>query len=159
MLTNGVNQLDTLNIRQLQIIAKNIFTPEIILERLVEYDNNYYYVVQDVLNNPCITQKIIDRWEKSPHYNPQILVGVRNQQQQFLNLWKLLLTDCNRLTILLDTRTPIPLLTKVSSSVSWIERYAIAQNPNTPHPILQRLAKDGNRIVRAAAKSRLETKQ
>ena len=82
----GLSFLDTLNISQLQIIAKNIFTPEIILERLVEYDNNYHYVVQDVLNNPCITQKIIDKWKKLPHYNPQILARVRNQQQQFLNL-------------------------------------------------------------------------
>ena len=155
----GLSFLDTLNIGQLQIIAKNIFTPEIILEKLVEYDNNYYYVVQDVLNNSCITQKIIDRWEKSPHYNPRILAGVRNQQQRFLNLWKLLLTDCNRLTILLDIRTPIPLLNKVSLSTSWLERYAIVQNPNTPLPIIKRLAEDGNRIVRAAAKLKLETKQ
>ena len=155
----GLSFLDTLNISQLQIIAKNIFAPEIILEKLVEYDNNYYYVVQDVLNNPCITRKIIDKWEKSLHYNPQILAEVRNQQQRFLNLWKLLLTDCNRLTILLDTRTPIPLLSKVSSSTSWLERYAITQSPNTPFPIVQRLAQDANRIVRAAAKASLEKYQ
>lgn len=38
----------------------------------------------------------------------------------------------------------------------WIERYCLAQHPNTPTPTLERLAQDGNRIVRAAAKARLK---
>ena len=51
------------------------------------------------------------------------------------------------------------LLAENALSDCWWERYAIAQNPNTPLTIIQKLAKDGNRIVRAAAKTRLETKQ
>ncbi|AFY80667.1 hypothetical protein [Oscillatoria acuminata] len=38
----------------------------------------------------------------------------------------------------------------------WIERYCITQHPNTPTPTLEQLAQDGNRIVRAAAKARLQ---
>lgn len=44
-------------------------------------------------------------------------------------------------------------LVNFSSSAYWIERYCIAQHPNTPIPSLERLAQDGNRIVRAAAKA------
>ena len=153
----GLEFLDTLNISQLQTIARNIFTPEIILEKLVQYDNNYYYVVQDVLSNPCITDRTLQIWENLPSRNSRLLVNISNDRQRFLELWKLLLSDCNRLTILLDTRTPIPLLIKISASTSWLERYAITQNQNTPLPIIQKLAKDGNRIVRAAARANLKT--
>ena len=38
----------------------------------------------------------------------------------------------------------------------WIERYCIAQHPNTPRSSLERLAQDGNRIVRAVAQARLQ---
>jgi hypothetical protein len=41
-------------------------------------------------------------------------------------------------------------------SAIWIERYCITQHPNTPTSLLERLAQDGNRIVRAAAKARLQ---
>lgn len=37
----------------------------------------------------------------------------------------------------------------------WLERYAIAQNPNTPPTVAVRFAQDGNRIVRAAAQASL----
>ena len=40
-------------------------------------------------------------------------------------------------------------------SLAWEERYAIAQNPKTPDRTLNRLAKDGNRWVRAAANQNL----
>ncbi len=41
-------------------------------------------------------------------------------------------------------------------SAIWLERYCITQHPNTPTSLLERLAQDGNRIVRAAAKARLK---
>lgn len=43
-----------------------------------------------------------------------------------------------------------------TTSWMWIERYCITQHPNTPTSSLERLAQDGNRIVRAAAKARLQ---
>lgn len=43
------------------------------------------------------------------------------------------------------------LLAKHHESWYWLVRYAIAQNPNTPLEIRQKLAKDANIIVRTVA--------
>jgi len=51
---------------------------------------------------------------------------------------------------------PAKVLAENGRSLLWLERCAIAQNPNTPIETLQLLAADGNRIVRAAAKENLE---
>jgi hypothetical protein len=41
-------------------------------------------------------------------------------------------------------------------SLDWLERYCIAQHPNTPLSTLKELANDGNRIVRTVAENRLK---
>jgi bacterioferritin-associated ferredoxin len=41
-------------------------------------------------------------------------------------------------------------------SPEWLERLALALNPSLPHIGLDRLSRDGNRIVRAVARKRLE---
>ncbi len=61
-----------------------------------------------------------------------------------------------RLIILLHPQTPAKALTENSCSLVWLERYAIAQNLNTPLDTLKVLAKDANRIVGAAAKAHLQ---
>lgn len=61
----------------------------------------------------------------------------------------------SRFIVLLHPQTPAAILTKNSRSLSWLERYAIAQNPHTPRPIVQKLTDDANRIVSAAAKANL----
>ncbi len=68
------------------------------------------------------------------------------------------LADCvtsnptfTRLLVLLHLSTPSEILAQIHSS-SWLERYAIAKNPNTPDSIRAALIHDSNRIVRAAAK-------
>ncbi|MGL5079342.1 MAG: hypothetical protein ACRDBG_26370 [Waterburya sp.] len=43
------------------------------------------------------------------------------------------------------------------NSISWLERYAIAQNKQTPQETLEILAQDNNRIVRATAKETIAT--
>ncbi|MGL6339227.1 MAG: hypothetical protein ACRC80_08815, partial [Waterburya sp.] len=48
---------------------------------------------------------------------------------------------------------------KHSESLDWLERYAIAQNPNTPLDIIQKLTNDANKVVRAAAKDNLKNQQ
>lgn len=63
----------------------------------------------------------------------------------------------SRFFILLHSLTPNDLLIKHFRSSSWLERYAIATNPNTPKHIREHLAQDANRIVRAAAKANLES--
>ncbi len=57
-----------------------------------------------------------------------------------------------RLAVFLSDYAEESVLVSNSSSLSWLERYAIAQNINTPVDVLEHLEKDGNRIVRAAAK-------
>ena len=42
------------------------------------------------------------------------------------------------------------------ASGEWLERLALALNPTLPQAGIERLSRDGNRIVRAVAKSRLE---
>ncbi|MEM7593543.1 MAG: hypothetical protein AAF383_18855 [Cyanobacteria bacterium P01_A01_bin.83] len=61
-----------------------------------------------------------------------------------------------RLIILLNSKTPATFLQQKSSSLLWLERYAIAQNPNIPLELIQELANDANKIVRAAAKDNLD---
>ncbi|MEG3895206.1 MULTISPECIES: hypothetical protein [unclassified Microcoleus] len=56
---------------------------------------------------------------------------------------------------LMHPLTPAEALRQGSESVSWLERYAVANNPATPPEIRQLLAEDSNRIVRATAKAYL----
>ena len=148
--------LNDLSSGQLNIIAKNMYTPEIILEKIAKNKQDFFYTTNALLSNPCVPDKIAKTLEKSPLYNPRILMSIRSKKQGFLDIWKSSLSDCNRLTLLQDSRTPVPLLVKIAGSTFWLERYIIAQNPRTPDPIIQRLAEDGNRIVRAAARNRLK---
>jgi hypothetical protein len=60
-----------------------------------------------------------------------------------------------RLFVLLHPQTPSQALANYCHSQAWLERYAIAQNPNTPIDTLKALAEDANRIVRAAAQAKL----
>lgn len=61
-----------------------------------------------------------------------------------------------RLLVFLNPQAPSSFLAKNFRSSSWLERYAIAQNPNTPPHTLKFLAQDGNRIVRAATSANLQ---
>lgn len=62
-----------------------------------------------------------------------------------------------RLLFLFHPQIPSQALAENSRSLAWLERYAIAQHPNTPLDTLQTLALDANRVVRAAAKAHLHT--
>lgn len=60
-----------------------------------------------------------------------------------------------RLVTLLHPLTFGEVLQQGAQSVSWLERYAVAENPATPVELRQQLAQDSNRIVRAVAQSYL----
>src|SRR3569832_911253 len=62
----------------------------------------------------------------------------------------------SRFIVLLHTQPPAKDLAENCYSLEWLERYAIAQNANTPTDTLKALALDANRIVRAAAKANLQ---
>jgi hypothetical protein len=60
-----------------------------------------------------------------------------------------------KIYLLLHPIAPSEFLAQYFRSSFWWERYAVAQNPNTPFNIRQYLIQDGKRIVRAAAKAYL----
>jgi hypothetical protein len=57
-----------------------------------------------------------------------------------------------RLLCLLLPECPIPALAMAARSTDWKERLAVAAHPKTPPGIRKQLAKDGNELVRAAAR-------
>ncbi|MGB8699905.1 MAG: WGR domain-containing protein [Thermosynechococcaceae cyanobacterium] len=61
----------------------------------------------------------------------------------------------SRLVALMHVQTPSSMLATAVGSEYWWERYAIAQNPNTPEKLIKHLAEDHNCLVRAAAKANL----
>ncbi len=64
----------------------------------------------------------------------------------------------SHLCLLLHPQMPGKVLVDDCRSSVWLERYAIAQHPNTPLDTLHTLAVDGNRIVRAAAQANLQNR-
>ncbi|BDA69925.1 hypothetical protein CAL7716_040910 [Calothrix sp. PCC 7716] len=56
-----------------------------------------------------------------------------------------------RFITLLHPLTPQDILNQGAESASWLERYAVADNPATSTQIKQQLTEDSNRIVRATA--------
>jgi hypothetical protein len=64
----------------------------------------------------------------------------------------------SRLIILFHPETPNSFLRHAIASLYWIERFAVAQNPNTSRELLQILAQDLNQLVRAAATDNLQKK-
>jgi hypothetical protein len=61
----------------------------------------------------------------------------------------------SRFLLLMNPEMPTSFLSRHYKSWSWMERYAIAQNPNTGKEIRQLLNQDPNIIVRAAARNML----
>jgi hypothetical protein len=58
-----------------------------------------------------------------------------------------------RFLVLMNPNISSKFLARYYQSWFWIERYAIAQNPNTDREILQQLTQDCNCLVRAAAQN------
>lgn len=61
-----------------------------------------------------------------------------------------------RLMVMLHPEIPAQFLAQNVRWSVWLERYAITQHANTPLNTLEVLARDSNRIVRAAAKANLQ---
>jgi hypothetical protein len=56
-----------------------------------------------------------------------------------------------RFIFLLHELAPVEFLEQHADSPSWLERYAVAQNPNIPQYVRDKLKTDINRIVKASA--------
>lgn len=140
-------------------VAENPNTPSNLLELLaIDQDNQIVVTVathantsSNILEQLAILGKPDDRIKQA---------AVLTLVNRFPDRISKILADCitsftpifTRLLIFLHPSTPSETLAKNINSTSWLERYAIAQNPNTPPEIRAALTRDGNRIVRAAAK-------
>jgi hypothetical protein len=144
-------------------LASNPNTPTSVLLQLV--GNEDFNVRQNLALNPntptsVIEQLLVDRESVVRAYavarylaqNPEGLPMVLKYCPKDST------TSFNRLLILLHPQIPGKILTENCRSEVWVERYAIAQHTNTPVDTLKTLALDANRIVRAAARSNLQTR-
>lgn len=120
-------------------VAQNPHTPASIRETLREL------VLQPTTRQTSPTLRSLSRI-----YNPQTddLATVLTEYAQSDNAFV-------RLVTLLHPLTPKEVLEQGMRSQSWIERYAVADNPATPTELRQQLAQDSNRVVRATANNSL----
>lgn len=93
----------------------------------------------------------------------QIMIAALKQNPNYFNtdIIPVALSNCltksfSRLVVFLHPQTPPNILAKNAKSPQWMERYAIASNPNTPCETLKTLANDVNIFVRAAACQRMD---
>jgi hypothetical protein len=88
--------------------------------------------------------------------NPNLESNTRVRAQRFILDECLRSSSLNRIVALERTeRLPELRKRKNARSLEWRERLAVAKNPNTPHAVLEKLARDANRLVRLKAQTRL----
>ncbi|MEW6491453.1 MAG: hypothetical protein AB1589_02720 [Cyanobacteriota bacterium] len=147
-----------------QNIASNPNTPVSILERWVKDNSESIRVA--IATHPNTPVRLLEQLlcDRSPSvlqfavvrylaHHPDKLSVVLNHYPKYST------PSLSRFVILLHPDVPINWLTENCNSSAWLERYAIAQHPNTPLDTLHTLAKDANRIVRAAARANLQHRQ
>jgi hypothetical protein len=156
-------------------VAKNPNTPADLLEQILTTSDNI--TVHTISKNTIIAIKEI-KVAIANHQNARIQlleklanensreeeshqIAVKNlilrQAPQIENILTTYIeknsSQLMKLSVLLQPLTSINILTKYSRSPLWWERYAVAKNPRTPLKVREKLIQDGNRIVRAAARS------
>lgn len=117
-------------------VVKNIKTPLSALKHLALSSKNYDMVSLEAV-------KAIEK--RYPEELTNVLVEYVEKTR---------LPSAARLFLLLHKTAPSDFLARHYRSLDWRERYAVAQNPNTPINILEKLKLDANSIVRATAKAR-----
>ena len=142
-------------------VAENPHTPSSLLELLaVDKDDA---IVIAVANHPHTSLNILEQLAiLGKPDNPIKQAAVKALINRFPDKISKTLADCitsftpiyTRLLVFLHPSTPSEILAQNIHSSSWLERYAIAQNPNTPDDVRTALTRDGNRVVRAAARGR-----
>ena len=116
-----------------EFVASNDVVSISILKQLIQDEN--IEVRLNIINNKNCTLKI--------------------KEQIFSSLSELSKVSFIAVIVLMSDRVKIEDLEANYNSTEWLERYAIAQNKNTPPAILQLLAEDCNSIVRATAQESL----
>jgi hypothetical protein len=149
-------------------VANNLNTPVQLLELLAQDGNKW--VRRGVASNPNTPRKLLNQLLKqlAQDENRHLREFVAGHPQTPVNLLlEVMLKFCppdstpclSRFLVLLHSQAPYQALAKYYCSEVWLNRYAIAQNPNTPIDTLKALVKDANRIVRAAAKANVQRRE
>ena len=149
-------------------VARNPNTPGELLQQLAKDESSD--VRGDVARNPNtpLEAYFYLRLDKNQSVRDSAigsLSGLQPEQQSCLKelATPFLLQECTkgsppslpRLIAMLHPEYPVPALARHFRSSDWRERCAIAQNPSTPPNTLAILAREGNRVVRAAANENL----
>lgn len=148
-------------------VGSNPNTPFELLEQLAQNGNNE--VRQSIASNPNIPieflERLLEQVAQDKNHSLRKFVAEHPNTPVSL-LLEVTLTFhsqdstpvLSRFLVLLHPQTPAKALVQNCRSEIWLERYAIAQNPNTPLDTLKALTVDVNRIVRAAAKANLQSR-
>ncbi len=142
-------------------VASNINTPVALLDNLLRDEETK--VVKVAINNPSFP---IERLEELAADKTSRLrkLAIKSLLDRDIKTASIYLTKYarhstptwSRLIAFFHPLTPKQFLIKNNASHIWLERYAIAQNSNTPRQIVEQLTRDGNQIVRDAAVNNLE---
>ncbi|KAF3887349.1 MULTISPECIES: hypothetical protein [Nostocales] len=141
-------------------VAQNPNTPIELIQQLAK--DKTQEVLRAVAQNPQTPDSIIEQLARKKKWNEVHQAAVKTLiQRGSKSVGKFLQGyaqssksfSFTRLIVFLNPLAPSSFLAKNFRSSCWLERYAIAQNPNTPPRIRQYLTEDSNRVVRAAAKA------
>lgn len=170
-----------------QSLAKNLHTPSETLERLAKDEDSSVrmtiacrtdlssQVLEDLANdknfqvrsrsmvNPSLAKESVERilcgqyMTEYLRIDPDFLLRNPDSLALVVNYYAQSKSRLTSYIALLQPQIDRELLAQKSSSVLWLERFAVAQNPQTSPETIERLAEDSNQLVRAAARIRLET--
>ncbi len=143
----------------LQIAQRTNLSPEI-LEELAGSKSDQ--VREKAMLNPSLPKDAVERilcGEYAAHYlklNPDFLSRHPDSLAVALNHYAKSKFPLVSFIALNQPQISQELLQEKSLSISWLERLAVAQNPQATQQILIQLAQDSNQLVRPAAKDRLQ---
>ena len=115
------------------LVAHNSHADEAVLQKLLKTEQQWDFYLA-ILANPYCSYEITQ----------QIFGQLLNKNFKYFFTYQL--------AVLFDRNAPCEKLRTAASSDYWLERYAVAVNPNTPRETRKILSKDINLIVRKAAR-------
>ncbi|MDY6902917.1 MAG: hypothetical protein SWZ49_33320 [Cyanobacteriota bacterium] len=124
------------------------------VRRAVAKNSNTPENIRESLRNTVLLPK---KQQTSPTLNslPQIYNSSNDDLSTVLTEYAQSDNEFVRFVVLLHPVIPEEILTQGANSAFWLERYAVAENQATSLEIREKLARDGNWIVRAAANQSL----
>ncbi|MEH1951883.1 MAG: hypothetical protein V7K77_33765 [Nostoc sp.] len=143
----------------LHIAEKTNLSPEI-LEELAGSKSDQ--VREKAMLNPSLPKEAVEHilcGEYATHYlklNPDFLSRHPDSLAVTLNHYAKSQFPLVSFIALNQPQISQELLQEKSLSISWLERLAVAQNPQATQQILIQLAQDSNQLVRAVAKDKLQ---